>query len=100
MQYDSAYEKPKGNPVCPGLVLCGQSSSYSLHFGRLGIVASKYRIDPPLPSVSTPRTRAPGFIAQRALPHLAAERNGVVIDPAALCLPSVSGPLVVEGRVV
>jgi dethiobiotin synthetase len=32
-----------------------------------------------------------------ASPHLAAERDGVVIDPAALCLPSVSRPLVVEG---
>ena len=32
-----------------------------------------------------------------ASPHLAAERDGVAIDPAALCLPSVSRPIVVEG---
>jgi len=32
-----------------------------------------------------------------ASPHLAAERDGVVIDPAALSLPSVPGPLVIEG---
>ncbi|MFN9644897.1 MAG: dethiobiotin synthase [Cyanobacteriota bacterium] len=29
-------------------------------------------------------------------PHWAAERDGVVIDPAALALPAVTGPLVVE----
>ena len=32
-----------------------------------------------------------------ASPHLAAEREGVEIDPARLVLPSVDGPLVVEG---
>jgi dethiobiotin synthetase len=32
-----------------------------------------------------------------ASPHLAAERDGVEIDPAALSPPSVSGPLVIEG---
>jgi dethiobiotin synthetase len=32
-----------------------------------------------------------------ASPHLAAERDGVVIDPAALSLPMVSRPLIVEG---
>ena len=32
-----------------------------------------------------------------ASPHLAAERDGVEIDPAALSLPSVSRPLVIEG---
>lgn len=32
-----------------------------------------------------------------ASPHLAAEREGVEIDPARLALPQVAGPLVVEG---
>jgi dethiobiotin synthetase len=32
-----------------------------------------------------------------ASPHLAAERDGVEIDPAALSPPAVSGPLVIEG---
>src|SRR6202044_1380175 len=32
-----------------------------------------------------------------ASPHLAAEREGVAIDPAALRVPSVSRPLVIEG---
>jgi dethiobiotin synthetase len=32
-----------------------------------------------------------------ASPHLAAERDGVEIDPAELSPPSVSGPLVIEG---
>jgi len=32
-----------------------------------------------------------------ASPHLAAERDGVVIDPAMLSLPSVTRPLVIEG---
>jgi dethiobiotin synthetase len=32
-----------------------------------------------------------------ASPHLSAERDGVLIDPQALTLPSVSGPLIVEG---
>jgi dethiobiotin synthetase len=32
-----------------------------------------------------------------ASPHLAAERDGVVIDPAALSLPLVTRPLIVEG---
>jgi dethiobiotin synthetase len=30
-------------------------------------------------------------------PHLASERDGVTIDPDALALPSVNGPLIVEG---
>ncbi len=32
-----------------------------------------------------------------ASPHLAAEREGIAIDPAALCLPASACPLVVEG---
>jgi dethiobiotin synthetase len=32
-----------------------------------------------------------------ASPHLAAERDGVEIDPAALLVPSVPGPLIIEG---
>ena len=32
-----------------------------------------------------------------ASPHLAAERDGVAIDPKALCLPSIAQPLIIEG---
>ena len=32
-----------------------------------------------------------------ASPHLAAERDGVSIDPNALCLPSIAQPLIIEG---
>lgn len=32
-----------------------------------------------------------------ASPHLAAERDGIVLDPTALILPSVTRPLVIEG---
>lgn len=36
-------------------------------------------------------------LATPASPHIAAEIDGVTIDPARLALPQVSGPLVVEG---
>jgi dethiobiotin synthetase len=61
--------------------------------GQSDSMVVRYLADLPAERILPERWR----LTTPASPHLAAERDGVEIDVAALCPPKVSGPLVIEG---